>query len=336
MSDEIRDQYNEIKSFLEKEGFNIFYEVFKSRKNVSDWDTEYDWKKFFEIAKKENAKTIIVSSIDFNKADSWTDEDDEILNGLEKDEIDLIKKHSKKMGSFIFMWFKDARAFRLIKKADWYDEVVSIISETSVENVHPHNEAFKDNIVELNKLSLEELEKEVREYTISNELQSDGGHEIRERFLQSKDIFLQFHGDIPQLDFVVRKLEEEEKARQKKNVPELTEKVMEHIIKSSRSGIRPYVDRELQRFLSTEGVKLNYEVRAIIQAEVSNRMREIEKEEREAMPKLLDKAVEWAKQNKKNRFTKADTEAFLTDTETSLSRENYDLLYSKINTELKK
>ena len=140
----------------------------------------------------DDAKTIIVSSIDFNKADSWTDEDDEILNGLEKDEVDLIKKHSKKMGLFIFMWFKDVRAFRLIKKADWYDEVVSIISETSVENVHPHNEAFKDNIVELNKLSLEELEKEVREYTISNELQSDGGHEIRERFLQSKDIFLQF------------------------------------------------------------------------------------------------------------------------------------------------
>jgi hypothetical protein len=54
------------------------------------------------------------------------------------------------------------------------------------------------------------------------------------------------------------------------------------------------------------------------------------------MPKLLDKAVEWAKQNKKNRFTKADTEAFLIDTETSLSRENYDLLYSKINTQLKK
>ena len=42
MDDEIRDQYNEIKSFLEKEGFNIFYEVLKSRKNVSDWDTEYD------------------------------------------------------------------------------------------------------------------------------------------------------------------------------------------------------------------------------------------------------------------------------------------------------
>jgi len=50
MDDEIRDQYNEIKSFLEKEGFNIFYEVLKSRKNVFDWDTEYDWKKFFEIA----------------------------------------------------------------------------------------------------------------------------------------------------------------------------------------------------------------------------------------------------------------------------------------------
>ena len=64
---------------------------------------------FFEIAKKEDAKTIIVSSIDFNKADSWTDEDDEILNGLEKDEIDLIKKHSKKMGLFIFMWFKQKR-----------------------------------------------------------------------------------------------------------------------------------------------------------------------------------------------------------------------------------
>ena len=157
MDDEIRDQYNEIKSFLEKEGFNIFYEVLKSRKNVSDWDTEYDWKKFFEIAKKEDAKTIIASSIDFNKADSWTDEDDEILNGLEKDKIDLIKKHSKKMGLFIFMWFKDVRAFRLIKKADWYDEVTSIISETSVENGQDTKEAFKDNIKELNKLSLEEL-----------------------------------------------------------------------------------------------------------------------------------------------------------------------------------
>ena len=87
MDDEIRDQYNEIKSFLEKEGFNIFYEVLKSRKNVSDWDTEYDWKKFFEIAKKEDAKTIIVSSLDFTVQD-----DDEILNELEKDEIDLIKK----------------------------------------------------------------------------------------------------------------------------------------------------------------------------------------------------------------------------------------------------
>ena len=60
MGDEIRDQYNEIKSFLEKEGFNIFYEVLKSRKNVSDWDTEYDWKKFFEIAKKEGFDFILI------------------------------------------------------------------------------------------------------------------------------------------------------------------------------------------------------------------------------------------------------------------------------------
>ena len=337
MGDEIRDQYNEMKSFLEKEGFNIFYEVLKSRKDVSDWDTEYDWKKFFEIAKKEDAKTIIVSSIDFNKADSWTDEDDEILNGLEKDEIDLIKKHSKKMGLFIFMWFKDVRAFRLIKKADWYDEVTSIISETSVENGQDSKEET-DNITELNKLSLEELEKEVREYTIANELQSDGRYVILERFLQSKDIFSRaFGNEIPKLNLVVQKLEEEEFARQKKIVPELTEKVIEYIIKLKPGGIRPYTDRALQNFLVAMEIKLvNYEVRSILLSKVSERMREIEKEEREAMPKLLDKAVEWAKQNKKNRFTKADTEAFLTDTETSLSRENADMLYSKINSELKK
>ena len=41
-------------------------------------------------------------------------------------------------------------------------------------------------------------------------------------------------------------------------------------------------------------------------------------------------------ENKKNRIAKADTETFLTDTETSLSRENADMLYSKINSELKK
>ncbi len=329
MGDEIRDQYNEIKSFLEKEGFNIFYEVLKSRKNVSDWDTEYDWKKFFEIAKKEDAKTIIVSSLDFTVQD-----DDEILNELEKDEIDLIKKHNKKMALFIFMWYKDVRAFRLVKKADWYDEVDSISSQA--ENVGDPREAFKDDIDELNKLSQEEMEKKVREFIIENELQSERGYVIQERFLQSKNIFSSSLHDIPMLNLVIQKLDIEESSKQKKNVPELAEKVMEYIIELKPSGIRPDIDRATQQFLFMEGIKLDYEVRGILQAKISEKKREIAKEEREAMPELLRKAVEWAKQNKKNRFTKADTEAFLTDTETSLSRENYDLLYSKINTELKK
>ena len=85
MGDEIRDQYNEIKSFLEKEGFNIFYvKEFVASEYDHIWDTEYDWKKFFEIAKKEDVKTIIVSSIDFTLQD--------VSDELEKEKIDLIKK----------------------------------------------------------------------------------------------------------------------------------------------------------------------------------------------------------------------------------------------------
>ena len=50
MGDEIRDQYNEMKIFLEKEGFNIFYaKEFVASEYDHIWDTEYDWKKFFEI-----------------------------------------------------------------------------------------------------------------------------------------------------------------------------------------------------------------------------------------------------------------------------------------------
>ena len=53
MGDEIRDQYNEIKSFLEKEGFNIFYEVLKSRKTFLIGILNMIGKIFLRLQKKK-------------------------------------------------------------------------------------------------------------------------------------------------------------------------------------------------------------------------------------------------------------------------------------------
>ena len=340
MGDEIRDQYNEIKSFLEKEGFNIFYvKEFVASEYDHIWDTEYDWKKFFEIAKKEGVKTILTESEDFTLPEDF----DEISKDLEKDEIDLIKKNKSKMGNFTFAWYNGVITFTFSKSADWFSKVSSIISSDTSETVSmltgesEQTKERQEKINELKKLSHEELEEEVREYTTTNELQSESGYSIKEKFLESKNIFgnlREYDGEqIPRLDSITQKLEAENLAKQKKMVPELVKKFVEYIIKTPK---RPHPPNVIHQFLAIEGIKLHWELRTIILAKTSERIRAIEKEEREAMPKLLDKAVEWAKQNKKNRFTKADTETFLTDTETSLSRENADMLYSKINSELKK
>ena len=56
MGDEIRDQYNEIKSFLEKEGFNIFYEVLKSRKTFLIGILNMIGKIFLRLQKKKMLK----------------------------------------------------------------------------------------------------------------------------------------------------------------------------------------------------------------------------------------------------------------------------------------
>ena len=258
---------------------------------------------------------------------------------MEKDEIDLIKKNKSKMGNFTFAWYNSVITFTFSKSADWFSKVSSIISSDTNETASmltgesEQTKEDQEKINELEKLSHEELEKEVREYTTTNELQSEAGYSIKQKFLESKNIFVN-HDQITRLDSITQKLEVEDLAKQKKMVPELVKKFVEYIIKKPK---RPNINQiTIYQFFAMEDRKLHWESRTRILAKVSERIRAIEKEEREAMPKLLDKAVEWAKQYQKNRFTKADTEAFLIDTETSLSRENYDLLYSKINTQLKK
>jgi hypothetical protein len=326
MDDEIRDQYNEIKSFLEKEGFNIFYEVIKPREDVHVWDTKYDWKKFFEIAKKEDVKTIIVSSIDFTLQD--------VSDELEKEKIDLIKKYNGKMELFVFMWYKDLKSFWFSKTADWHDEVSSIIPQEDEEVFGESREELQEKITNLQKLSLEELTKEVREYAKAEELLSAGTHVIEQRFLQSKDIFGHHFADqIPKLNSAILKLEQEELARQKQALPELVKKFTKFLIETSYG--RP-PNQMLSQFLVGEGIRLDFELRSKLLATVEGTLRELARKEKEEMPKLFYKAVEWARENKKSRFTKSDLEAFLSETETRLSKANADMLYSKVNTELKK
>ena len=335
MGDEIRDQYNEMKSFLEKEGFNIFYvKEFVASEYDHVWDTEYDWKKFFEIAKKEGVKTILTESEDFTLPEDF----DEISKDLEKDEIDLIKKNKSKMGNFTFAWYNGVITFTFSKSADWFSKVSSIISSDTSETVSmltgesEQQQEDRKKMEELNKLSREELEKEVRKCITTNELHSPLSN-LKQKFLESKDIFsFVFGNELPRLDLIIQKLEAEDLANQKKIVPVLVEKFVEYLIKTPNR----YPLGHFQQFLALEDITLHWELRQIFLAKVNERLGVIEKKEKEGIPKLVEKAVEWSKQNQKDRFTKSNTQAFLSETETSLAQNNIDILYAKVSAALKK
>ena len=65
-------------------------------------------------------------------------------------------------------------------------------------------------------------------------------------------------------------------------------------------------------------------------------MRKILAEEKEALPQLIKKCVEWAKQNGFNKLTRGNLSAFLLEEESRMSGQSQDILYTKVNFELKK
>ncbi len=60
------------------------------------------------------------------------------------------------------------------------------------------------------------------------------------------------------------------------------------------------------------------------------------KKEQEILDQLVEEAVNSAKSQGLNRFTKADTKAYLMEREIDILRNTEDLFYTKVNQELRK
>ena len=65
-------------------------------------------------------------------------------------------------------------------------------------------------------------------------------------------------------------------------------------------------------------------------------MKKIVTEEKEALPQLINECAEWARQNGFNKLTRGNLSAFLQEKEKRMSGQSQDVLYTKVNFELKK
>ncbi|NJE04586.1 hypothetical protein E3E36_00160 [Thermococcus sp. M36] len=113
---------------------------------------------------------------------------------------------------------------------------------------------------------------------------------------------------------------------------------------SNRLSLHEGISIYLDEFLEQQGVSEDYRIRRMIREKVRIRLREEEKrleqekiaKEKEMIPELVEKLVEWARENNLNRLRKTDVDAFLIEYELSdLHYLTKDALWRLANAKLK-
>lgn len=113
-----------------------------------------------------------------------------------------------------------------------------------------------------------------------------------------------------------------------KEVP--NEKYLSHFVKNmfwKIKGIESTYDLPSQLKLKVERVENKAE---------TQKRQEVEKQEKLKLDTIIEDCLKWAKENGATKLTKSDVNAYVMDSEKSLTQASKDILYSKVNMRLKK
>ncbi len=95
-------------------------------------------------------------------------------------------------------------------------------------------------------------------------------------------------------------------------------------------------EKKIDRFRSLLTSKTRVKLDRVTEFIESRALQKIHSEEKETIPPLTKECVEWAKQNGFNKLTRANLNAFLSEKDQKISSHSQDILYTRVNSELKK
>jgi len=337
----IQEFQQTMESHIESEGLNIFnYTTASYSELISEieWDDVENWQKFFLIAKNEGILTFYKQIEIFSKS-----EFDNIKDDLDEEEhYDLIKSLNSNLdeiSSMSFSWFKNNIRHSITKKVLWMveleqeltslddDDSSNEVEDRSLEHEQQREIDVPENLigeeVELAKKLLIFWQKE--NPTQSRYIDRDLEREFWEPYdelIRFNEKHRAFQRKVEDLTIQLHQKNEKEK------IPDLVEKCVEWAVENKRSKTTQI---EIREFLEDMGEYLDSNnLKSII--EKTNRQLEVN--EKEKIPDLVKKCVEWAAENNMYKPTQSGIKGFLAEIDINLSATNFKILFSKVTIEL--
>jgi hypothetical protein len=275
MTENLDTKSKQLIDSLKKEGFNVFF-----AKNTIDsdnvtevfWDENEDSKNFFEIAKKEDVKTIIavvkVLEKDMLNLDSEDDEsiNQQILQQL-KEEISKVSKYAGKVGFYKFSWMKDGTKYSLMEAAEWFEEFTSMVKRLSAPIrrggfVSSRFEQQEEIPKELQEKSEEDLAEEMIDF-IKEQLPTPdriGFYRVKEFFWSKKGVVNRFSIS-PEIKFKMEKvemnaqkrIEEAQMEEEKEKLPDLIDACIDWC---KDNGLKKVTKTNVKAFLAEKETTL--------------------------------------------------------------------------------
>ena len=330
-----------MESHIESEGFNVFnYTTASYSEFISEieWDDIKNWKKFFLIAKNEGILTFYKQIEIFSK-----NEFDTIKDDLDDDEhydlIENLKSKLDEISSITFSWFKNNIRHSITKKVSWMveleqeltslddDDSSNEVEDRSLEHEQQREIDVPENLigeeVELAKKLLIFWQKEnpTQSRYIDRDLEMAFWEPYDELF-SFNEKHRAFQRKVEDLTIQLHQKNEKEK------IPDLVEKCVEWAIENKRSKTTQI---EIREFLEDIGEVLDSNnLKSII--EKTNRQLVVN--EKEKIPDLVEKCVEWAGENNMYKPTQSGIKGFLAEIDIDLSTTNFKILFSKVTIEL--
>jgi len=337
----IQEFQQTMESHIESEGLNIFnYTTASYSELISEieWDDVENWQKFFLIAKNEGILTFYKQIEIFSK-----NEFDTIKDDLDDDEhydlIENLKSKLDEISSITFSWFKNNIRHSITKKVSWMveleQELTSLDDDDSSNEVEDRSlereqqseidvpENLRGDEVELAKKLLIFWQKEnpTQSRYIDRDLEMAFWEPYDELF-SFNEKHRAFQRKVEDLTIQLHQKNEKEK------IPDLVEKCVEWAIENKRSKTTQI---EIREFLEDIGEVLDSNnLKSII--EKTNRQLVVN--EKEKIPDLVEKCVEWAGENNMYKPTQSGIKGFLAEIDIDLSTTNFKILFSKVTIEL--
>ena len=336
----------EIESFLKAEEFSIFpYQNGNFSEFVSEfeWSDTENWKEFFTLAKKEGITTIFenvgrFSTEDLESFENNLDDDEE----FDEDSFEGIRAELEanldQDNSVSFFWIKNNIKHTITKQSSWIEELYKKIREFKKQKGVKHSGRRRISDYEEREEEVpqeligkeEELAKQYLEYL---EVEHPGADRselwaIKKEFWRSRGM----NNHSTKQEIFTNKVERLSDTilskKEKEMIPDLVEKCVEWAIENKIDKLTPV---RLKEFLSGENINLSYENFTILHLEVK---KIIDKKEKEMIPDLVEKCVEWAIENRINKPTQTLLRGYLAGENINLSADNFKILHAKATMEL--